>query len=198
MLTEFLQSVDEAIVQYEKLFDGNKTMSIKRARDIIELRDLIASASFTTIEEAIERIAFRISSFKTGWWIFKTGNSRLKDNIQVMMDHYQQPLMRHLFESVKEIEYSMGEGTLHRTVSLPVSIPQTSKEEELQVALSHAQQVNALLLSRVSELEEESVRLRQQLEASSASNDKSASAVSALGAEPRVSAAGVSLNPALL
>lgn len=157
MLAQFLQSVDEAITDYERLFDETgKTMTLKRARDIIELRDLIARQSFSTLDDAMETFEARVANFNTGWWIFKTGNSRLKDNVLHMLEHYNQPLVRHMFESVKEIEYSIAE-------SRQISVAPTSDEfAELRAALEKERADNAELRQRIAELEARNHALEQQ------------------------------------
>lgn len=158
---QFLESIEKAIANYEAMFIGSKSMSLRRARDIIQLRDMIRQSNFEDIDEAVLAFQIRISHFKTGWWIFRTGNSRLKDNIEYMIVQYSQPLTRLMFESVKEIEHSIGEGSIYR--SAPIPIPQSDRELELQTALSQVQDENAELMRRISELEEKNSELEAQV-----------------------------------
>lgn len=157
MITQFLNNIERAIKSYEKLFTADKPMNAKRADDIIILRHIITTESFEDLDEAINKIKNKIDKFKTGWFIFTTGRSRLKQNIEQVFKHYSQTLVRDLASSIQDFHtvlYDSGNLSLKSFDDL---------YDETQGKLDMAQKELKILKAKLADLQRENAELKVRL-----------------------------------
>jgi len=146
MLNQFCESADRAIEEYERLFSRQKPMSLKRAQDIIELKAILEKAhSYHSVDDLILAVRNHLDTFKTGWWIFQTGHSRLKESMNRAIQGYNQPLVRVLLKRFDDIEQSQTNFEERRIAS---SKTQASLSQQLtQVHKERAKLTRALAKS---------------------------------------------------
>lgn len=138
-LTTFKLHALKAIRNYESRFTEKKPMNAHRAKDVLTLYYILETDTSSTLDTLMEKLETYLQTIKTGWWIFKTGNSRLKDNLTDVFKAYKNPLLRcthaslgdmsesydllkETFEVLKQLHPEATE-TLERTKSASVSIP---------------------------------------------------------------------------
>lgn len=146
MSNQFKKDVESVIKNYEKLFDDNKAMSLDRSTDIIDIRGLLTK-SYSHLDNCCQTVGSRLAKIKTGWWFFKTGNSRLRDNIMQVIDNYKQPLVCFLLTKIQDVESQNAEFESRRQQdSKPIQALQTILMEKekiirlLQFELKRAKQ----------------------------------------------------------
>lgn len=146
MLTQFLSSIDKGIEAYEALFTANDPMPLKRAQDIIDLRCRLKVGHFRDVSQAMNLVKQKIATFKTGWWLFRTGRSRLKRNLELVIHHYSQDLVRFMAGSIQDMQ------TLIREANFTIETP---TEQELRQNLYTLRQENETLKQELTELKQE-------------------------------------------
>lgn len=76
---EFRNQVQTALYHYQRAFE-NKRMPSHRVADLAALyASLTVHDDVLTLRDEINRV---LAAFKTGWFIFKTGRSRLREAVQ--------------------------------------------------------------------------------------------------------------------
>jgi hypothetical protein len=103
MIGDFKHRINQVINQYEAQFSDDKPMSPERAYDIIDIKGLLNQA-YHHPDDCTQVLKQRLQEFKTGWWIFSTGNSRLRDAIYSVMVDYSNPSMRMVFSKLQTLE----------------------------------------------------------------------------------------------
>lgn len=76
------------IEAYQDLFDDSHAILPHRSDDIIELFTIL-KRPYTSITNLLKAIDIKLAEMKTGWWIFQTGHSRLKNNIIPVIAKYR-------------------------------------------------------------------------------------------------------------
>lgn len=168
MFAQFKKDIEYVIYQYEQLFEiKNKSMSEERSDDIVNIKGILREVDLD-FDRCREILSERLKKFKTGWWIFNTGNSRLRTEIMKVMDNYNHPFL-HLFlsnnenkgqrfnsskpresKSVQELEMSLI--AKDRTIKI------------LQEEVQRKQKTLTELLQKQILLEKENQRLKQVIE----------------------------------
>lgn len=93
-----------AIYKYEL---EKKTIPLHRQKDMLALENLLYTHDdFTDLSEAIETY---FTTMKTGWWIFKTGNSRLMRLLKPVIEYYRNDFQRDMHDSIHGSMSSIGE-----------------------------------------------------------------------------------------
>ncbi|MDX2164736.1 MAG: hypothetical protein SFW07_04880 [Gammaproteobacteria bacterium] len=107
--TENLRSqIKRAIREYESLFTENKPMPEHRCIDVVDLR-IILDRHYDDLSSCIDAVKQRLSIIKTGWWIFKTGRSRLRSGITPILQAYENPITQHLVTQILGISQSLND-----------------------------------------------------------------------------------------
>jgi hypothetical protein len=100
--------IKSAMREYESLFTENKPMPEHRCIDIVDLR-IILDRHYDDLSSCIDAVKQRLSIIKTGWWIFKTGRSRLRHGITPILQAYDNPITQQLVTQILGISQSLND-----------------------------------------------------------------------------------------
>lgn len=75
-----------------------KSIPLHRQQDIMALENLLNT--YEEIINLIESIEKYFTTMKTGWWIFKTGNSKLISLLKAVITYYRNDLQRDTHDSL--------------------------------------------------------------------------------------------------
>jgi hypothetical protein len=107
--TENLRAhIKSAIREYESLFTEKRPMPDHRCMDIVDLR-IILDRQYKDLNSCIDAVKQRLSIIKTGWWIFKTGRSRLRSSVMPVLQVYENPVTQHLVAQIVGISQNFSE-----------------------------------------------------------------------------------------
>ncbi len=81
LLILFRAELLAAIGKYEQIFNNKGHMSRTRSRNVIDLKAMINDDNYGACELKDSLLQY-LNTLHTGWWIFKTGRSRLKLNLR--------------------------------------------------------------------------------------------------------------------
>lgn len=156
MLLHLLHSVERAIQSYENAFGPDRPMSLRRAQDIIELRSLLRPSQYENCQIAIGHIQARLDQVQTGWWIFHTGRSQLKQHITRVLNYFRDDATAILFDTVQDISTSLEyiPALIHLS-----SRPKHDDIEQLHIEMRTLNETNQQLQRRIAELERENSAL---------------------------------------
>ena len=156
MIAQFKKDIIQAIHQYEQKFTDEHPMSQARSVDIIDCYGLLQQP-YKHVDEYSEALLVRLSHIKTGWWIFKTGNSRLRDEVTEVIQHYKQPLVRLLLTKIQDVESQNAEFETRRQRGVqPASLLQTllqEKEKQVRFLQQEVARLQKSLLKTTNEIE---------------------------------------------
>lgn len=134
----FVRQLQSAITDYQALF-VQRRMPAHRATDIAAINELLNDTF--DIEQLKTGIHAVLIQFKTGWFIFSTGNSRLKHNILSHLNNPQFSPDAFLKSRIFELEQTTRE--LEQVTPLEHVLrgyEGISQDEEIQAALKQARQ----------------------------------------------------------
>lgn len=159
----FIRQLQTAVTDYQARF-VQRRMPAHRAADIAAITELLHDT--TDIESLKAGIRGVLIQFKTGWFIFSTGNSRLREAIQSQLNAPQYSSDAFLKSRILELEQTTRE--LARTTPLErlfSGYAALTPDEAIQAALSDAQRLIALLRDSNQTLSRDNERLGIEMKA---------------------------------
>lgn len=104
LLDDFFSDICCAINNYKKKYK-HKIVPSHRREDISKIMTLLDYE--LNIETLLQDINSILSEFKTGWWIFETGHSRLRDEINRVINNPKYKLVEFKQAIIEDLEYEL-------------------------------------------------------------------------------------------
>ncbi len=105
-IENFRTHVNRAIREYENFFTEKNPMPEHRSLDVISIR-VILDEYYPNLSSYMDAVKRHLSQIKTGWWIFKTGRSRLKNSIMPIIQAYENPVTQDLIDQITAMNESL-------------------------------------------------------------------------------------------
>jgi hypothetical protein len=155
LIIQYREHSKSAIRQYESKFNDDTHMSLRRSKDIVAIKEIL-NRSWKEVNECISAIKAYLENLETGWWIFQTGNSHLKDNLTKVVQSYEDPIAQSLMQYSTLIQSKLEEALscvakmdkskspsdlfdekTHQIQLLKETLKQQKKEMEILVQKNH-------------------------------------------------------------
>jgi predicted ribosome quality control (RQC) complex YloA/Tae2 family protein len=108
LIIQYREQCQKAIRDYESIFNEDKNMSLRRSKDIVAVKEIL-NRSWKEVNACITSIKTYLESMETGWWIFKTGDSRLKNNLTKVIHSYEDPVAQSLLKYSSLVQSKLEE-----------------------------------------------------------------------------------------
>jgi len=96
---ELRNNLRNAFKNYQESQTGSKKLSARRANDLHELNAIVSKSVTTT--ELFFKISKRVDEIETGWWIFRTAQSKLKESCRKILFAKKDPLINFLQQDIE-------------------------------------------------------------------------------------------------